>query len=132
MLQEEFGGGSAGPGWIQAYQEFIERSEALISTNLESDTLGPDANTDDFNLDSRNHSHEEFLYILRRTSMQRGVSVEDVLGGVRRFEVVEVRRLVLKECSEKMDVTLSLLSRWLGMKENTAAYHLKSSSRSRR
>ena len=64
--------------------------------------------------------------------MQRGVSVEDVIGGIRRFEVVDVRREVLKECSEKMDVTLSLLSRWLGMKDNTAAYLLKSSSRYRR
>jgi hypothetical protein len=72
------------------------------------------------------------LNILRRKSIQRGVSVEDVLGGIRRFEVVDVRREVLKECSEKMDVTLSLLSRWLGIKENTAAYHLKLSSRSRR
>jgi len=131
MLREEFGGGSAGPGWIQAYLEFLERPVALNPTNLESDTLGPDAGTDDFKLDPRSHSYEEFLYILRRNSMQRGVSVEDVLGGIRRFEVVDVRRVVLKECSEKMDVTVSLLSRWLGMNANTAAYHLKSSSRSR-
>jgi REP element-mobilizing transposase RayT len=132
MLREEFGGGSTGPEWIQTYREFLERPVALNPTNLEADTLGPDASTDDFKLDPRNHSYEQFLYILRRNSMQRGVSVEDVLGGIRRFEVVDVRRVVLKECSEKMDVTLSLLSRWLGMKENTAAYLLKSSSRSRR
>ncbi|MGB7631458.1 MAG: transposase [Candidatus Deferrimicrobium sp.] len=132
MLREEFGGGSAGSEWIQTYREFLERPVALNRTNLEADTLGPDAITDDFKLDRRNHSYEQFLYILRRNSMQRGVSVEDVLGGIRRFEVVDVRRVVLKECSEKMDVTLSLLSRWLGMKENTAAYLLKSSYRSRR
>ncbi len=129
MLREEFGGGSVGSGWIQTYLEFLESPLTLIPTNPASDILGPDAGTDDFNLDPRNHSYEEFLYILRRNSMQRCVSVEDVLGGIRRFEVVDVRRVVLKECSEKMDVTLSLLSRWLGMKENTAAYHLRSSYR---
>jgi REP element-mobilizing transposase RayT len=131
MLREEFGGGYARSGWIQAYLDFLEGPATLNPTNLEADTLGPDAGTDDYKLDSRNHTYGEFLHILRHNSMQRGVSVEDVLGGIRRFEVVEVRRVVLKECSEKMDVTLSLLSRWLGMKENTAAYHLKLSSRSR-
>lgn len=131
MLREEFGGGSAGPGWIQAYLEFLERPVAYNPANLEADNLGPDAGTDDFKLDPRSQSYEEFLNILRRNSMQRGVSVEDVLGGIRRFEVVDVRRVFLKECSEKMDVTVSLLSRWLGMNANTAAYHLKSSSRSR-
>ena len=132
MVREEFGGGSAGPGWMQAYLEYLEGPVTSNPANLNSDTASPDAGTDDFKLDPRNNSYEEFLYILRRNSIQRGVSVEDVLGGIRRFEVVDVRRVVLKECSEKMDVTLSLLSRWLGMKENTAAYHLKSSSRSRR
>jgi len=131
MVREEFGGGSAGPGWIQAYLEYLEVPVASSLANLNSDTVRPDAGTDDFKLDPRNNSYEEFLYILRRISIQRGVSVEDVLGGNRRFEVVDVRRVVLKECSEKMDVTLSLLSRWLGMKENTAAYHLKLGSRSR-
>jgi REP element-mobilizing transposase RayT len=132
MVREEFGGESAGSGWVQTYLDFLERPMALNPTDLELDKLGPDEGAEDFKLDPRNQSYEEFLNILHRNSMQRGVSVVDVLGGIRRFEVVDVRRVVLKECSEKMDVTLSLLSRWLGMKENTAAYHLKSSSRPRR
>lgn len=132
LLREEFGGESAGPGWVQAYKEFLERPVEAPVLNQIADPLGADASKDDFKLDPRNYSYEQFLYILRRHSMQRGISVEDVLGGVRRFEVVDVRREVLKECSEKMDVTLSLLSRWLGMKDNTAAYLLKSSSRIRR
>jgi len=131
-LREEFGGESAGPGWVQAYREFLERPVELNPATLESDALGPDTGTDDFKLDLRNHSYEEFLLILRGNSMQRAVSVEDVLGGIRRFEVVDVRRAVLKECSEKLDVTLSLLSRWLRMKESTAAYLLKSPSRYQR
>jgi REP element-mobilizing transposase RayT len=129
MVREEFGGESAGSGWVRTYLDFLERPVALNPTDLELDQLGPDAGTEDFKLDPRGQSYGEFLNILHRNSMQRGVSVADVLGGVRRFEVVDVRRVVLKECSEKMNVTLSLLSRWLGMKENTAAYHLKSSSR---
>jgi len=132
LLREEFGGESAGPGWIKEYREFLERPVETLLWNQITDPLGADANTDDFKLDPRNHSYEQFLYILRRHSMQSGISVEDVLGGVRRYEVVDVRREVLKECSEKIDVTLSLLSCWLGMKDNTAAYLLKSSSRSRR
>ena len=132
LLREEFGGESAGPGWVQAYREFLERPVEASLSNQIADPLGADAGTDDFKLDPRNHSYEQFLYILRSHSMQSGISVEDVLGGVRRYEVVDVRREVLKECSEKMDVTLSLLSRWLGVKGNTAAYLLKSPSRSRR
>jgi REP element-mobilizing transposase RayT len=130
MVREEFGGGSAGPAWILAYLEFLERAVTPDPTVLELATTGPDAGTDDFKLGPRNPSHETFLNILRRITMQRGVSADDVLGGIRRFEVVDVRKAVLKECTEKMDVTLSLLSRWLGIKENTAAYYLKSSSRS--
>jgi hypothetical protein len=132
IVAEEFGGESAGPGWVQAYKEFLERPVEAPVLNQIADPLGADASKDDFKLVPRNYSYEQFLYILRRHSMQSGISVEDVLGGVRRFEVVDVRREVLKECSEKMDVTLSLLSRWLGMKDNTAAYLLKSSSRIRR
>jgi len=130
MVREEFGGGSAGSAWIPAYLEFLEEPVTPNPTDLELAPSGPDAGTDDFKLDTRNHSYEAFLNILSRISMQRGVSVDDVVGGIRRFEIVDVRRMVLKECSEKMDVTLSLLSRWLGIKENTAAYYLKSSSRS--
>lgn len=131
-LREEFGGESAGPEWVQAYKEFIEMPvEAPLSNHI-AGPIGADASTDDFKLGPPDPSYEQFLYILRCHSMQRGISVEDVIGGIRRFEVVDVRREVLKECREKMDVTLSLLSRWLGVKDNTAAYLLKSSSRYRR
>ena len=129
ILRDEFGGESAGDRWIQAYREFLERPVELTLSNHGADSLGAEAGADDYKLDLQSGSFERFTCILRRHAMQRGVSVEDVLGGIRRFEVVDVRRVVLKECNEKIDVTLSLLSRWLGMKENTAAYLLKSSSR---
>lgn len=132
LLRAEFGGDSSGRGWTQDYSEFLERSVEPNRLNSEDDPIGPDAGTDDFKLDPRKHSYEFFDSVLRRHSLQRGVSVEDVLGGIRRYEVVDVRRAVLKECSEKMDVTLSLLSRWLGMKENAAAYLLKSPLRIQR
>lgn len=132
FLRKEFGGESAGPEWVQAYKEFIGRPAEAPLSNPIADPLRADASTDDFQLDPRNHSYEQFLYILRNHSMQSGISEEDILGGVRGYKVVDVRREVLKECREKMDVTLSLLSRWLGMKDNTAAYLLKSSSRVRR
>jgi len=131
-LREEFGGDSAGPEWVRAYEEFLERPVTAPLPDQIADPFGPDACAEDFKPDPRNHSYARFLCILRCHTMQRGISVEDVLGGVRRFDVVDVRREVLKECREKMDVTLSLLSHWLGMKENTAAYHMKTSSRSRR
>lgn len=129
LLREEFGGNPAGVEWTKVYREFLEGPVEPNRLDSDGDPIGPSAGKDDFKLDPRKHSHEFFENVLRRHSKQRGVSVEDVLGGIRRYEVVDVRRAVLKECSEKMDVTFSLLSRWLGMKENAAAYLLKSPPR---
>jgi hypothetical protein len=52
--------------------------------------------------------------------------VEDVVGGSRKYHAVQVRREVLMECKSKTEVSVVQLALWLGMKENAAAYLLKS------
>ena len=52
--------------------------------------------------------------------------MEDVIGGSRKYHAVQVRREVLKVCKNELAVSVVQLAHWLGMKENAAAYLLKS------
>jgi putative transposase len=132
LLRAEFGGENSGAGWIQAYSEFLERFALSRPSFPQADPPLAGGCKEDVRFLEQGSCYETFTRILRHHSLQRGVSVEDVLGGDRRFETVDVRREVLKECRTRMDATMSLLSRWLGIKENAAAYLLKSPKRIRR
>jgi predicted ArsR family transcriptional regulator len=52
--------------------------------------------------------------------------VEDVVGGSRKYPAVQVRREILRVCKSELEVSVVQLAHWLGMKENAAAYLLKS------
>jgi chromosomal replication initiation ATPase DnaA len=67
-----------------------------------------------------------FSRTLHRLAASHGVPVEDVVGGSRKYHAVQVRREVLMVCKSKTEVSIVQLAHWLGMKENAAAYLLKS------
>jgi len=71
-------------------------------------------------------SYEIFSKTLLQLATIHGVSVEDVVGGCRKYHAVQVRRDVLRTCKSELGVSIVQLARWLRMKENAAAYLLKS------
>jgi REP element-mobilizing transposase RayT len=132
VLQLEFGNGGDGRGWISSYLEFLgaHLDRAAITEREENDRMFPD--TDIRAIPGSSDSYKTFSAILHAISANRGVPVEEVLGGSRRFDAVDVRREVTKTCRERMTVTLALLARWLGVSEKSATYLLKSKTRERR
>jgi hypothetical protein len=70
--------------------------------------------------------HVIFSRTLHRLAAMHGVPVEDIVGGCRKYYAVQVRREVLRVCKSEIGVSVVQLAHWLGMKENAAAYLLKS------
>jgi hypothetical protein len=131
-LQLEFGAGDAGDGWVSTYREFLGMPAPPAQETVREEVVSPLSESDFFPSPGSPGSYQTFSVILHRISATRGVPVEEVLGGSRRYEAVDVRREVTKICRERMTVTLSLLARWLGMNEKSATYLLKSKSPKRR
>ena len=67
-----------------------------------------------------------FSRTFHRLAALHGVPVEDVVGGSRKYHAVQVRREVLMVCKSEIEVSVVQLAHWLGIKENAAAYLLKS------
>jgi hypothetical protein len=128
----EFGAGDAGAGWVSTYREFLGMPAPSAQEMVCEEVLSPWSDSKFCPNPGSSGSYETFSVILHRISASRGVPVEEVLGGSRRYEAVDVRREVTKICRERMTVTLSLLARWLGMNEKSATYLLKSKSPKRR
>lgn len=127
LLREEFGDGVTKNGWLEAYREFLcLASDSKVGGEV-TQPAGQESLQDD-RMDSR-VSRERFSEIVSRISARRGVPVEEVLGGSRRYDAVDVRREILKTGKDSLGVSISQLASWLGMKENTASYLLKTEKR---
>ena len=131
-LQLEFGGGGAEDRWVSTYREFLGMPAPPAQETVREEVLSPLLDSGFCPDPGSSGSYETFSCILHQVSAVRGVPVEEVLGGSRRYDAVDVRRQVTKICRERMTVTLSLLARWLGINEKTATYLLKSKSPKRR
>lgn len=125
LLQAEFYDVDDGSRWITAYLDHIQNT--------------PPGGSDGENTSVRNLSDMEedppvvpsgpcdiFSRTLHRLAASHGVPVEDVVGGSRKYHAVQVRREVLRVCKSEIEVSVVQLAHWLGMKENAAAYLLKS------
>ncbi len=126
LLQAEFHDVDDGSRWITAYRDHIQKTS-------------PDGSEEEENASVRNLSvmedglpvvssgpYEIFSKTLLRLATSQGVPVEDVVGGSRKYHAVQVRREVLRVCKSELAVSVVQLAHWLGMKENAAAYLLKS------
>jgi hypothetical protein len=131
-LQLEFGGAGAGVGWVSTYREFLGMPAVPAQETVREEVLSPLPGPEFYPTPGSSENYETFSCILHQVSALRGVPVEEVLGGSRRYDAVDVRRQVTKICRERMTVTLSLLARWLGMNEKSATYLLKTKSPIRR
>lgn len=125
LLQAEFYDVDDGSRWITAYLDHIQNT--------------PPGGSYGENTSVRNLSDMEedppvvpsgpcdiFSRTLHRLAASHGVPVEDVVGGSRKYHAVQVRREVLRVCKSEIEVSVVQLAHWLGMKENAAAYLLKS------
>lgn len=127
LLRAEFhDDGHGGSGWRMAYRDHILENPTDGSGNEGKGSVqylydmedGPPANS--------SGSYEIFSRTLHQLAASHGIPVEEVVGGGRKYQAVQVRREVLRVCKSQLSVTTVQLARWLGMKENAAAYLLKS------
>lgn len=126
LLRAEFHDVYDGSRWISDYLDhmqnpspgaFSEKSSRPVHHLLVAEENPPAAITARFDIFSRT---------LHRLAASRGVPVEDVISGSRKYHAVQVRREVLKACKSELEVSVVQLADWLGITENAAAYLLKS------
>ena len=126
LLQAEFHDVDDGFHWIPAYRDLIqnaspvglEKEESASARNLWAVEADPPV--------IPSGPRDVFSRTLHRLSASHGVPVEDVIGGSRKYHAVQVRREILMACTSEIEVSVVQLAHWLGMKENAAAYLLKS------
>jgi len=126
LLQAEFHDIDDGSRWITAYREHIQTTPTGGSEKEENASVQNLSVIEDGLPVVSSGPYEIFSRTLLRLATSHGVSVDDVVGGSRKYHVVQVRRDVLRTCKSELDVSIVQLARWLRMKENAAAYLLKS------
>ena len=125
LLQAEFHDVDDGSRWINAYRDHIQQSSPGGSEGENASVR----NLSDMEEDPPvipSGPCDIFSRTLHRLAASHGVPVEDVVGGSRKYHAVQVRREVLRVCKSELAVSVVQLAHWLGMKENAAAYLLKS------
>ncbi|HAM33245.1 MAG TPA: hypothetical protein DDX05_06015 [Deltaproteobacteria bacterium] len=125
FIRTEFLGGDDEAGWRTRYRDHLEKTP---SGGPENEVEGSVRNLSDLDVDlpaASPGSYEIFTRTLHRLAASNGIPVEEVVGGSRKYQVVQVRRDVLRACKSELSVPVVQLAQWLGMKENAAAYLLK-------
>ncbi|HWS16048.1 MAG TPA: transposase [Candidatus Methylomirabilis sp.] len=126
FIRMEFQGGDDEAGWRTRYRDHLGKTP---SGGPESEEKGSLRNLSEMDAGlpaASSGSYEIFSGILHRLAASNGVPVEEVVGGSRKYQVVQVRRDVLRACKSELSVPIVQMAHWLGMKENAAAYLLKS------
>jgi len=126
LLQSEFHDVDDGSRWITAYRDHIQKRSPGGSEMEETVSVRNLSVMEDSLPAVSSGSYEIFSKTLLQLATIHGVSVEDVVGGCRKYHAVQVRRDVLRTCKSELGVSIVQLARWLRMKENAAAYLLKS------
>jgi hypothetical protein len=115
-----------GSRWITAYREHIQNTPPLGSEKVESASVRNLSAVEEDPPVVPSGPRDIFSRTLHRLAASHGVPVEDVVGGSRKYHAVHVRREVLMVCKSGIEVSVVQLAHWLGIKENAAAYLLKS------
>ena len=126
LLQAEFRDVDDGSRWKTDYCEHIQNTPPVGSEKEESASARNLSNVKEDPLVVPSGPFDIFSLTLHRIAASHGVPVEDVVGGSRKYHAVQVRREVLMVCKSEIEVPVVQLAYWLGMKENAAAYLLKS------
>lgn len=126
LLRAEFHDVDDGSRWITAYCDHIQKPFPGGSEKEENASVQNLSVMEDGLPVVSSGPYEIFSKTLLRLATSHGVPVEDVVGGSRKYHAVQVRRAVLMACKSEIGVSVVQLAHWLGMKENAAAYLLKS------
>jgi len=126
LLRAEFHDVDDGSRWISDYRDHIQKSSSVGSAEEENGWMRNLSDTEEDPPAVLTGPHDIFSRTLHRLAAMHGVPVEDIVGGCRKYYAVQVRREVLRVCKSEIGVSVVQLAHWLGMKENAAAYLLKS------
>jgi len=126
LLQAEFHDVDDGSRWISDYRDLIQNATPVGLENEESASARNLCAVEEDPPVIPSGPHDVFSRTLHRLSASHGVPVEDVICGSRKYHAVQVRREILMACKSEIGVSVMQLAHWLGMKENAAAYLLKS------
>lgn len=126
LLRAEYHDVEDGSRWISAYREHIQNPSPDGSEEEEIASVRNLSVMEDSLPVVSSGVYELFSRTLLRLAASRGVPVEDVIGGSRKYHAVQVRREVLRVCKSQLEVSVVQLAHWLGITENAAGYLLKS------
>jgi REP element-mobilizing transposase RayT len=126
LLQAEFHDVDDGSRWISDYRDLIQNATPVGLENEESASARNLGAVEEDPPVIPSGPRDVFSRTLHRLSALHGVPVEDVIGGSRKYHAVQVRREILMACKSEIEVSVVQMAHWLGMKENAAAYLLKS------
>lgn len=126
LLRAEFRDVDGGSRWISDYRDHIQKPSPGGTGKEEIASVRELSMMEDSLPVAPSGPYEIFSSTLARLATSRGVPVEDIVGGSRKYHAVKVRREVLRVCKSELDVSVVQLAHWLGMKENAAEYLLKS------
>jgi REP element-mobilizing transposase RayT len=126
LLRAEFQDVDGGSRWITAYRDYIQNRPTGSSEMEEIASVRNLSGMEEEPPAVPSGPCDIFSRTLHRLAASHGVPVEDVVGGSRKYHAVQVRREVLRVCKSELAISVVQLAHWLGMKENAAAYLLKS------
>jgi REP element-mobilizing transposase RayT len=126
FIRMEFAGGDDEAGWRTRYRDHVGKAPSDGPESGEKGSVRYLSDMEDGQPTPAPGSYEIFTRTLHRLAASNGIPVDEVIGGSRKYQVVQVRRDVLRVCKSELSVPLVQLAQWLGMKENAAAYLLKS------
>jgi len=126
LLRAEYHDVEDGSRWISAYREHIQKPMPGDPENGYVASVRNLSVMEDALPVVPSGTYEIFSRTLLRLASSRGVPVENVIGGSRKYHVVQVRREVLRVCKSELKVSIVLLAHWLGITEKAAGYLLKS------
>jgi REP element-mobilizing transposase RayT len=132
LLRTEFHDADGGSRWITAYCDHIQKTSPDDPEKGKIVSPRNPFDTEEGSPAVLSGPRDAFSRTLHCLAASHGVPVEEVAGGSRKYHVVQVRREVLKKCKSELGVSIAQLAHWLGMKENAAAYLLKSGRMSRK
>jgi len=126
LIRVEFQDGDDGTGWRMRYRDYLQKTTFDGPESGEKGSVQNLSDMEDGLTAVSSESYKIFSGNLLRLAASHGVPVEEVVGGSRKYRAVQVRREVLMVCKSELAVPIVRLAHWLGMKENAAAYLLKS------